>query len=129
MTKRPNSDALLCSLDRGVHQVLQSNNVVIYANSSSFRGFNCGHTVATNLYYVQQTTVKSCGHCTNSCGSGCMYSLVSTPIHPPIVLLCLSDRSEGTWGIPHIPLSTWQKASNQAGTQGRWLRNGSIHSL
>lgn len=32
--------------------------------------------------------------------------------YPPTatVLQCLSDGNEGTWGIPHIPLSTLQKA-------------------
>lgn len=99
----------------------------------SVRGTICGHTVVTNLHYVQQTTLKLCGHCTHSCGSGYKYSLACTHTPPPTqgpatVLQCLSDGSEGAWGIPHIPLSALEKESNQAGTRGKRPWEGYIQS-
>lgn len=48
----------------------------------------------------------------------CLHPYPPTQSHA-IVLLCLSDGSEGAGGIPHIPLSTWQKASRSGRDAGR----------
>ena len=106
----------------------QSHNALIY--SSSVRTQNWGHTVVAYLHYVQQTSARPCGYCAHSCGSGYVYSLDCVHPYPPTqgpatVQQCLSDENEGTWGIPHIPLSALKKATNQVWTWGKWLRNGS----
>lgn len=57
------------------------------------------------------------------------------PVHTPptnrgpaTVLQCLSDGSEGAWGIPRIPLSASETESNQAGDIGK-VAPGRAHVL
>lgn len=101
--------------------------------TAALSGDSTAATLCQLIFIMFNKQLKSCGHCTHSCGSGRMYSLVCTPIHPPKAMpssCCVYQMGVKVQGEFHTflcPLG--KKQADQAGTQAEKVAQEQEHTV
>lgn len=104
-----------------------------FKQTAALSGDSTAATLCQLIFIMFNKQLKSCGHCTHSCGSGRMYSLVCTPIPPPKAMpssCCVYQMGVKVQGEFHTflcPLG--KKQADQAGTQAGKVAQEQEHTV